>query len=1123
MSEAEISHTGRDTQSEGAVQRVILSALDDREETLARALSASEVYGKKDQSLIEDPSEDIRTDLEDILTNDLDFEGAFYFNRTYTDAPSPALRLNNLGRIGFPLSENEAKRIAADSRQAPFGMGERTIVDREVRDTWEMPGSEVFFDNPNWNGFVGRITEEVCERLGVNVAASQPRVELYKLLLHETGSHFLAHQDSEKVDGMFATIIIILPSTFTGGTVHLSHAGQKAVVDENEDRFFNTTVLAWYTDVVHEIKPITSGYRLALSYNLIHTTKSLRPALTDTSEAIAKIQRALLSWRQNLSNGPSAPKKILYLLEHEYSAANRNGSGMKGKDAHVVAVFESICSEMGFRLGFALAMCHVAEAEGLWGFEERTMDITELVSLDGVLLKERLLREEGNTESNEAEFIPFDLRTKVENGRSDQVEEEGYRGDEAVTDCRWYRRMVLVLWPEELDEEVLDGKIYLRHAMKALANTTSVTPTALEMGFFQYGLRQKVNYFLQEDKLNVLRSLCTAACRWDELDLWTKATSTIFGYESVETLGKELYLEALLRFPPDYILPQISKVLENEQKNKGRLELVQFLESQLRAKNASTDWILDVRNTVIDSLRPLSEDDIAPLVEFCRNLGGVTLLEKRILPQLRSGHKPKLLANLSVAIFESIHSPGTSLIQSKDDGAIGTVLVKELLKMTIEFADLFEGRYTGERSRGELPESYRQNVRRWNRWHLKPELAVCLIQSCLQTGNEVLIDDIVTKLTTKDCDNMILGDESRAEFVLLPVVKQVQELVKDRKASAGVPSEIQRLYREAPPLMLAIEYLEDEEVSTILRAAADDSKPDVILQSIIPKLQSLPDSRRVFVRQLVALGRDIHPLEEPLRLAVTELVRQVIHDLQGTNWRPSQAIDLLDFCADNNNIDCCGEVLARIMESRSLIHSDTSWKYMVCVPKFSSWLAHHGKQPTWEGFPGFFTALIHHWAQRRLGASKPGDLTSKLLPLQHWRCDCEHCTEIRALITDADQEIITRYPEGAYQHIEENVFIFGNGLVRLTSSQRSWYGTDVVKDPSFARAQQWPKNQAIALSAIRAISTDESVLLEVFGERNYRAILGALDEPYINHPLSESSKSTEADIYPVPILRSGEK
>ncbi|KAG9009076.1 hypothetical protein FRB90_008571 [Tulasnella sp. 427] len=805
MSESDISVTDSEMQDGGVVRPMIPTTLSDNEQALARALSVSEVYERTGHSVIENPSKDIRTDLENIMTNDLKFGGAFYYNKTYTDAPNPVLRLKSLGRIGLPLSEREAKHIAANSRQAPFGMGERTLVDKEVRDTWEMPGAEVFFDNPNWNGFINQITNEVCARLGVNIRASQPRVELYKLLLYETGSHFLAHRDSEKVDGMFATIIIILPSTFTGGTVHLSHAGQKAVVNENKDSFFNTTVLAWYTDVVHEIKPIESGYRLALSYTLVHTTKSLRPVLTDTSEPIAKIRHVLLSWRQNLNDDFPPPKKIIYLLEHKYSAANCNGSAMKGKDAHVVAVLESICSDIGFRLGLALIECYVKEEaydEEDW---TRTMKITKLVSLDGVLLKEDLELEEKDENSNKAEFIPCDLRVSVERGPIDEEETEGYHGNEADTYHRWYRRTVFVLWPEELDEEVLDGSIYLRHAMKTLADTTSIKPTASEMRFFQYGLRKRVEDLRKEDKLNVLRSLCTAACRWNEPDLWTKAMSTFLGYE-------------------------ISMVLEKEQKNKGRLELLHFLESELRAKNASTDWIVDVRNTVINSLRPLSEDDIKPLLELCRDLGGVILLEKTILPQLRCGHEPEQLVKLSATIFEEMKSPQASMFQSTDDKATGTRLVKEFLSLAIECADLFEGGYTRQKLSKEEIEDYRNEARRWTPWHVNPKLAVTLIRNCLTTENEGLIDDIVTKLTFQDFDNAILGPKNRAEKVLFPLVKQVQELVMDRKASASIPLEIQRLYREVPQLMLAKEDLKEDDIATILRVAADDSRPAVILQ-----------------------------------------------------------------------------------------------------------------------------------------------------------------------------------------------------------------------------------------------------------------------------------------------------
>lgn len=88
----------------------------------------------------------------------------------------------------MPLSQPEAKRIITKCRQAPFGKGERTVVDKEVRDTWEIDSANVHFDNPLWANFMTRVVRETCETLGVNYDASRPQCELYKLLVYETGS-----------------------------------------------------------------------------------------------------------------------------------------------------------------------------------------------------------------------------------------------------------------------------------------------------------------------------------------------------------------------------------------------------------------------------------------------------------------------------------------------------------------------------------------------------------------------------------------------------------------------------------------------------------------------------------------------------------------------------------------------------------------------------------------------------------------------------------------------------------------------------------------------------------------------------------------------------------------------
>lgn len=70
------------------------------------------------------------------------FEGSFAFNKTY-DAPNPALELQGLGTVGVPLGPVGAGAIKSVAHQAPFGMGEQTIVDTTVRDTWEMDAATV--------------------------------------------------------------------------------------------------------------------------------------------------------------------------------------------------------------------------------------------------------------------------------------------------------------------------------------------------------------------------------------------------------------------------------------------------------------------------------------------------------------------------------------------------------------------------------------------------------------------------------------------------------------------------------------------------------------------------------------------------------------------------------------------------------------------------------------------------------------------------------------------------------------------------------------------------------------------------------------------------------------------
>jgi hypothetical protein len=192
-----------------------------------------------------------------------------------------------------------------------------------------------------------------------------------------------------------------------------------------------TSVLAWYTDVTHEIKPITSGHRLALSYNLIHTTDSLRPSLTMEKAAADRLRHTFLSWKQNVDL--AAPEKLLYLLEHEYTQASLSASAMKGKDVHVLSLLSGLADEVGFNLGLAsVEHTVIGGAEGdVWDGMNVTMDearewstkIDCFVDLDGSELRAF------DDFDAETEAIPNELTRTIEEGEYDEQDYEGYTGN----------------------------------------------------------------------------------------------------------------------------------------------------------------------------------------------------------------------------------------------------------------------------------------------------------------------------------------------------------------------------------------------------------------------------------------------------------------------------------------------------------------------------------------------------------------------------------------------------------------------------------------------------------------------------------------------------------------------
>ena len=85
------------------------------------------------------------------------------------------------------------------------------------------------------------------------------------MLVYEPGQFFSAHQDSEKDDRMVGSLVVLLPSRSTGGDLVVSHRGQTETYRGSATAL---TFIAFYSDTRHEVLPVETGYRVALTYNL---------------------------------------------------------------------------------------------------------------------------------------------------------------------------------------------------------------------------------------------------------------------------------------------------------------------------------------------------------------------------------------------------------------------------------------------------------------------------------------------------------------------------------------------------------------------------------------------------------------------------------------------------------------------------------------------------------------------------------------------------------------------------------------------------------------------------------------------------------------------------------------
>jgi hypothetical protein len=170
------------------------------------------------------------------------------------------------------------------------------------------------------------------------------RAVLHKLNFYGPGGHFAKHRDTPRAESQFGSLVVCLPAAFAGGQFLVSHEGDRTTCDwgrvhsadhrrdywspygksdaEKAARAAGVRPremahwVAYFADAEHEVRPVTAGMRMTLTYEL-HRDEAPDPnadALLVRAETVRKAFAAVLADSECEKEGG----KLAYECRHLY-------------------------------------------------------------------------------------------------------------------------------------------------------------------------------------------------------------------------------------------------------------------------------------------------------------------------------------------------------------------------------------------------------------------------------------------------------------------------------------------------------------------------------------------------------------------------------------------------------------------------------------------------------------------------------------------------------------------------------------------------------------------------------------------------------------------------------------
>ena len=277
------------------------------------------------------------------------------------------VQLNYLDKTGvlkgvcWPLTVPDIQQIIEAATVASFGKGNETVTDKTYRDAYALEPakftSSFLLSETTILGEIHRL-----------LAPDAPNIyaELYKMNIYAAPvGCFKSHVDTPRALNMFGSLVVCLHSHFNGGALVTKHNGQQ--VTYNWSSTGGDELIKWaafYSDVSHEILPVTEGNRVTLTYNLFHDDCNVPSAVDECFSSFCTTLKAALDHPHFLRDG----RVLGFACQHAYTfekkhvrdfgkkEESKHVSMMKGSDRTVLMAAECLHLKVKIR-----PICNVSE------------------------------------------------------------------------------------------------------------------------------------------------------------------------------------------------------------------------------------------------------------------------------------------------------------------------------------------------------------------------------------------------------------------------------------------------------------------------------------------------------------------------------------------------------------------------------------------------------------------------------------------------------------------------------------------------------------------------------------------------------------------------------------------